>query len=62
MYLFFVCAGSSLLLRLFSSCGDQGLHYIDVARLLIAVASLVVVEALGHVGSVVQFPGSRAHT
>ena len=39
-------AGSSLLLRLFSSSGDQGLHYIEVARLLIAVASLVVEDGL----------------
>ena len=29
------CAGSSLLLRLFSSCGEQGLLFIVVPRLLL---------------------------
>ena len=41
-YLFtFVRAGSSLLCRLFSSCGDGGYSLVGVRRLLIAVASLV---------------------
>ena len=35
------CAGSSLLHRFFSSCGEPGLLFIAVHRLLIAVASLV---------------------
>ena len=62
LFFFFVflsgCAESLLLhtrFPAFRSCGDQGLHYIEVARLLIAVASLV--EALGHVGSVGAVPG-----
>ena len=38
-YLFFVCAGSSLLLKLVSSCGDQELLCIEMARLPRAVAS-----------------------
>ena len=39
--LIFVCAGSSLLHGLFSSCGEWGLVVVVVHRLLIAVASLV---------------------
>ena len=37
----FDCVGSSLLHGLFSSCGEQGLIFIAVGRLLIAVAFLV---------------------
>ena len=41
------CAGSSLLHRLFSSCGEQGLLSVAVGRrLLIGVASLVVEHRL----------------
>ena len=41
-YLFiFGCVGSSLCVRAFSSCGKQGLLFIAVHGLLIAVASLV---------------------
>ena len=35
------CAGSSLSGKLFSRCGEPGLLFIAVHRLLIAVASLV---------------------
>ena len=35
------CAGSSMLHRLFSSCDKQGLLFILVDRLLVAVAPLV---------------------
>ena len=38
---FFGYAGSSLLCRLFASCGEQGLLFVVVLGLLIAVASLV---------------------
>ena len=43
IYLFiFGCVGSSLLYaQAFSSCGEQGLLFVSVCRLLIAVASLV---------------------
>ena len=40
------CAGSSLSGKLFSSCGELGLLFIAVRRLLIAVASLVVEHGL----------------
>ena len=33
-------------LGLFSSCGEQGLHFVAVRRLLIEVASLVVEHGL----------------
>ena len=42
----FGCVGSSLLRGLFSSCGEQGLLFIVVHGLLIAVASLVVEHGL----------------
>ena len=46
IYLFiFVCVGSPLL-RAFSSCGEQGLLFIAVRGLLIAVASLVAEHGL----------------
>ena len=37
----FGCAGSSLLHRLFSSCSEWGLLFVEVCGLLIVVASLV---------------------
>ena len=59
----FGCAGSLLLLRLLSSCGQQGLLFVAVLRLLTAVASLVEKRLWGswalaavHVGSVVVVP------
>ena len=45
--LFLGCAGSSLLCGLFSSCGEQGLLFIVAHRLLIAVASLVLLQNMG---------------
>ena len=60
--LFLGCAGSPLLCGLFSSCGEQGLLSVVACRLLIAVASLVLLQNMGfrarqpqllrHVGSV----------
>ena len=35
------CAKSSLLCRLFSTCGEHGLLFLAMCRLLIEVASLV---------------------
>ena len=47
----FGCAGSSLLLKLFSSCGKPGLFFLVVGRFLLAVASLVAeLLALGCMG------------
>ena len=54
------------LCRFFSSCGEQGLLFIAVCRLLIAVTSLVVehrllgmrASVLRHIGSVVAAPKS----
>ena len=40
------CAGSSLTCGPSSSCGDQGLLFLAVPRLLVAVASLVVEHGL----------------
>ena len=45
-YFIFGCIGSSLLHRLFSSCGKRGLDSVAVRRLLIAVASLVAEQGL----------------
>ena len=42
----FGCSGSSLLCRLFSSCGEGGLLFIAVRGLLIVVASLVAERGL----------------
>ena len=42
IYFIFGCVGSSLLHVAFSSCGEQGLLFIEVHGLLIAVVSLVV--------------------
>ena len=63
------CAGFLLLCRPSSSCGEQGLIFIAVCRLLSAVASLVAdLRLQGMQASAVvvcglqllQFPGSRA--
>ena len=57
--------GLFLLCRFFSSCGGQGLLFIAVCGLLIAVTSLVEHRLLGtrasvlrHMGSVVEAPKS----
>ena len=47
----FGCAGSSLLHRLFSSCSEWGLLFVEVCGLLIAVASLVADHGLQNRGS-----------
>ena len=41
IFIIFGCVGSSLLPVGFSSCREQGLHFVAVRGLLIAVASLV---------------------
>jgi len=41
IYFIYSCAGSLLLLGLFSSCGEWGLLFVAVLRLLTVVASLV---------------------
>ena len=41
IYLFLAALGLGCCMRAFSSCGEQGLLFIVVHRLLIAVASLV---------------------
>ena len=40
-FFFFGCAGSSLLHRLFSSCGERGYSLVGVQGFLIVVASLM---------------------
>ena len=58
-YLFiFGCAGSLLLLRFFSSCGQQGLLFVAVLRLVIVVASLVEKRPWGSRALVVVRVGS----
>ena len=59
IYLFiFGCVGSSLLCVVFSSCGEWGLLFAAVSRLLIAVASLCCgAPALGARASVVVARG-----
>ena len=53
----FGCAGSSLLHWLFSSCGEWGLHSIEMHGLLIAMASPVAKYWLqGTWASAVAFP------
>ena len=48
-YLFvFDCAGSSLLCRLFSNCGERGLLFIAVSSLLVVAASRCRSQALEH--------------
>ena len=46
LFFFFDSVGSSLLRGLFSSCGERGLLFVVVHRLLIAVASLVAEHGL----------------
>ena len=46
LYLFLVVLGLRCCTRAFSSCGEQGLLFVVVHRLLIAVASLVVEHGL----------------
>ena len=46
IYNLFGCAGSSLLCRLFSSCGEGGYSLVTMPGLLIVVASLVVEHRL----------------
>ena len=46
LFIYFGCAGSSLLHGHFSSCGEWGLLLAVVCGLLIAVASLVVEHRL----------------
>ena len=46
MYFILGCAGSLLLLILFSSCGEQGLLFVQMCRLLIVVAFLVAEQEL----------------
>ena len=41
IYLFLAVLGLRCCTRAFSSCGEQGLLFVEVHRLLIAVASLV---------------------
>ena len=56
----FVCAGSSLLQRLFSRFGEQGYSLVSIGRLLVAVPSLVAehgLQELWHLGSVAVAPG-----
>ena len=45
-FFFFGCVGSLLLHMAFSSCGEQGLLFVAVHGLLIAVASVVVEHGL----------------
>ena len=61
IYLFLAALGLHCCTQAFSSCGEQGLLFVVVCRLLIAVASLVAehglqargLQYLWHVGSVV---------
>ena len=46
IHLFLAVLGLCCCVRAFSSCGEQGLLFIVVHRLLIAVASLVVEHGL----------------
>ena len=46
IYFIFGCIGSSLLRAGFSSCGEQGLLFVEVCRLLIVGASLVAEHGL----------------
>ena len=45
-FFFFGCVGLRYCMRAFSSCGEQGLLFVAVRRLLIAVASLLVEHGL----------------
>ena len=46
IYLFLAALGFGCCMRVFSSCGEQGLLFVAVRVLLIAVASLVVEHGL----------------
>ena len=46
IYLFLAALGLRCCVRAFSSCGERGLLFVVVRRLLIAVASLVVEHGL----------------
>ena len=46
IYIFFGCIGSCCCAQAFSSCGEQGLLFVEECRFLIAVASLVVGHGL----------------
>ena len=46
IYLFLAALGLHCCVRAFSSCSEQGLLFVAVSRLLIAVASLVVEHGL----------------
>lgn len=46
MFVFTGCAGSLLLLGLFSSWGEQGLLFVAVCGLFLAMASLVAAHGL----------------
>ena len=46
IYLFLAALGLRCCVRAFSSCGERGLLFVAVRRLLIAVASLVVEHGL----------------
>ena len=46
MYLFLAALGLCCCARAFSSCGERGLLFVDVRRLLIAVASPIAEHGL----------------
>ena len=46
IYLFLAALGLHCCTRAFSGCGERGLHFVAVCRLLIAVASLVEEQGL----------------
>ena len=58
IYLFLAVLGLRCCVRAFSSCGEQGLFFIAVRGLLIAVASHCRARALGAWASVVVAMGS----
>ena len=58
LYFFILgCAGSSLPRRLFSSCGEWGLLFVEVCGLLLAVPSLLAEHGLPSTGSIVVARG-----
>ena len=58
LFIYFGCAGSSLLCGLFCLCDEQGLPFTAVHRLLMGVASLVAEHTLkGAPASVVAAQG-----
>ena len=68
IYLFFAALGLRCCARAFCSCGEQGLLFVSVRGLLVAVASLVTEHRLqarglqqsGHMGSVVVACGLQS--